>query len=37
VTGQWEAWQYDMVWQTPYFSLAVWISLVLIFLPKLDS
>ena len=37
VTGQWEAWQYDMVWQTPYFSLAVWISLVLVFFPRLSS
>lgn len=37
VTGQWEDWQYDMVWQTPYFSLAVWISLVMIFFPRLKD
>ncbi len=34
VTGRWEDWQYAMVWQTPYFSLAVWVSLLLIFFPR---
>lgn len=37
VTGRWEDWQYSMVWMTPYFSLAVWISLLMIFLPKVEN
>ncbi len=37
VTGRWEDWQYAVVWMTPYFSLAVWMSLLLIFLPRFEN
>ena len=37
VTGRWEDWQYATVWMTPYFSLAVWMSLLMIFLPRFSG
>jgi hypothetical protein len=34
VTGRAEDWQYAMVWMTLYFSVAVWISLAMVYWPK---
>jgi len=34
VTGRWEDWKYAMVWMTPYFSLAVWLSLAMVLWPR---
>ena len=34
VTGSYEEWQYNMVWMTGYFSLAVWISMLMVILPR---
>ena len=33
LTGRLEDWRYPMVWQTLYFSVAVWVSLVMVWLP----
>jgi hypothetical protein len=30
ITGRYEDWRYPMVWQTLYFSIAVWISLAMV-------
>jgi hypothetical protein len=34
VTGSFEAWRYNMVWMSLYFSVAVWISMILVVLPR---
>ena len=34
VTGRWDDWRYEMVWMSLYFSLAVWMSIAMIFWPK---
>jgi hypothetical protein len=31
-TGSWAVWQHEVAWMTPYFSAAVWVSLVLAWL-----
>ena len=33
ITGAWSAWRYPMVWQSLYFSLAVWASMTLVMIP----
>jgi hypothetical protein len=33
ITGSYEDWRYPMVWQTLYFSIAVWISLAMVWFP----
>jgi hypothetical protein len=33
ITGSYEDWRYPMVWQTLYFSVAVWISLAMVAYP----
>ena len=33
ITGSYDDWRYPMVWQTLYFSIAVWISLAMVWLP----
>ena len=33
VTGRLADWRYPMVWMSLYFSIAVWISLAMVFLP----
>jgi len=33
ITGSYEDWRYPMVWQTLYFSVAVWISLAMVWYP----
>ena len=33
ITGAWDDWRYPMVWQTLYFSLAVWASMTLVMIP----
>ena len=33
ITGSYEDWRYPMVWQTLYFSIAVWISLAMAWYP----
>ncbi len=33
ITGSYDDWRYPMVWQTLYFSVAVWISLAMVWLP----
>ena len=37
VTGDLNDWQYEIVWMSLYFSLAVWMSLAMIFWPKFDK
>ena len=32
-----EDWQYEMVWMSLYFSLAVWISMYMVIAPKMDK
>jgi len=31
-TGSWDVWRHEVAWMTPYFSAAVWISLLLVWL-----
>ena len=33
ITGSYEDWRYPMVWQTLYFSLAVWASMLMVIIP----
>ena len=33
ITGSYDDWRYPMVWQTLYFSVAVWISLAMVAYP----
>ena len=33
ITGAWDDWRYPMVWQSLYFSLAVWASMTLVMIP----
>ncbi len=35
VTHSWQVWQTEVTWMTLYFSVAVWISLALVHLPRL--
>jgi hypothetical protein len=37
VTGSYDEWKYNMVWMTLYFSLAVWISLAMVILPRFEQ
>jgi hypothetical protein len=32
-SGSWAAWKADALWLTPYFSIGVWISIALVFVP----
>jgi hypothetical protein len=31
--GSWSAWKADALWLTPYFSVGVWVSLAIVFIP----
>jgi hypothetical protein len=37
VTHSWEVWRTEVTWMTLYFSLAVWMSIALVHLPRLRS
>jgi hypothetical protein len=37
VEREWVQWRQDAAWLTPYFTLAVWISIALAFVPSLRS
>ncbi len=37
LTTSYQDWQYEMVWMTLYFSIAVWISLSLVLTPSLEK
>lgn len=37
VTGRWEDWRDEIPWMSLYFSFAVWMSLALIYLPRLPE
>jgi hypothetical protein len=37
VTQSWEVWRGEVTWMTLYFSVAVWISIALVHLPRLRS
>jgi hypothetical protein len=32
-SGSWAAWKADAMWLTPYFSLGVWVSIAMVFVP----
>ena len=37
VTHSWEVWKTEVTWMTLYFSLAVWLSIALVHLPRLRA
>jgi hypothetical protein len=37
VTQSWDVWRAEMTWMTLYFSVAVWVSIALLHLPRLRS
>lgn len=32
-SGSWAAWKADALWLTPYFSVGVWVSIAMVFVP----
>jgi hypothetical protein len=37
VEREWAQWRQDAAWLTPYFTLAVWISIALAYVPNLRN
>ena len=37
VTHSWDVWRGEMTWMTLYFSVAVWMSIALVHLPRMRS
>ena len=37
VTHSWEVWKTEVTWMSLYFSLAVWLSIALVHLPRLRA
>jgi hypothetical protein len=37
VSHHWEHWQSEVLWMTAYFSVAVWLSIALVLMPRFDA